>query len=272
VASKKVAPAQTLHANQPKLLSPGVIVTTTTLLDYVPKIRSSLTWLGCKKDIIDINDDDSFLDNGERTSIIDLLGKGIDETKQARLATATVDLKTKVGGKSLLCKVKSDVNLWVQRMKDAKKKSDEAEVLVAQGKREDARSASQALMRFLPQAELAVTEEALYGVGNPDVVVQRSGSDLLGAKPYLYCRDIQTLLPRVWLNEAIIDYYMHCLCQRQELCGKRNKKKTKEPQKLYFFRTHMFSQIHPSFSGGKPYSHHLVARGPPLDIDRGFHG
>jgi hypothetical protein len=77
-----------------------------------------------------------------------------------------------------------------------KRKSNEAELLVAQEKREDVHSASQALIRFLLPAELAVAEEILYGEGEPDVIVQRAGPDLLGARPYIYRKDVQMLRPR----------------------------------------------------------------------------
>jgi hypothetical protein len=201
------AAAKKMHADKQDVAAGSVVVTTTTSLDYVPKIRSALTWISSKKEIIVIDDDDPFLDNGDRTSIIDLLGQGQGSKNAAKLKTTTVDLCAYVGGKKQFTQVQSDVNLWVQRMRDAKRKSDEAEDLLSQERREDARSANQALMRYLPAAELAVTEEVLYGVGDPLVVVQRAGGDLLGAKPYLYRADIQTLLPGVWLNEAIIDYY-----------------------------------------------------------------
>jgi hypothetical protein len=175
VASKEApsnAPSKKMHVNEQDVAAGSVVMTTTMSLDYVLKIRSSLTWLSCKKDIIVFDDNDHLLDNIDHTSIIDLLDKGLGTKIEAKLATATGGLCSEVEGKTQLTKVKSDVKLWVQRMKDVKKKSDEVEVLVAQERREDTHSASQALMRFLPAAELAMAEEALYGIGNPDVVVQ----------------------------------------------------------------------------------------------------
>jgi hypothetical protein len=209
----------------------------------------------------------SILDDEDRQHIIELL----DEDENALLSKKQHYELTDEAGTVVMDETgavvqkKSEEDFWMDRMKRARQQNANAEKLLlstrnkaGQANKAEAKMTTYGLMIPLPAAEKAVVEEVLYSnVGDVNAVVQRAGGNLLGAKPYLTRADIHTLRPCEWVAEAVIDYYMHCLRERQ------NKQvKLKQMKKLHvchFFRTAFYSKIHPDeFSSTEDYHFRLV--------------
>jgi hypothetical protein len=242
----------------------GPMVDTAASLGFIPKIRVLLEPYASRKKQDDVV---SILDDEDRQHIIELL----DEDENALLSKKQHYELTDEAGTVVMDETgavvqkKSEEDFWMDRMKRARQQNANAEKLLlstrnkaGQANKAEAKMTTYGLMIPLPAAEKAVVEEVLYSnVGDVNAVVQRAGGNLLGAKPYLTRADIHTLRPCEWVAEAVIDYYMHCLRERQ------NKQvKLKQMKKLHvchFFRTAFYSKIHPDeFSSTEDYHFRLV--------------
>ena len=111
---------------------------------------------------------------------------------------------------------KSEMKYSRERMLRAKKHNVTAEALVA-----DAGAfCNAALFAPLPVAELAIVNEALDGVGNPEAIIVRAPGI------YVKRRGFQMLRPGLELLDGVIDFYMHCISLRQNklVSGKKTRR------------------------------------------------
>jgi hypothetical protein len=186
----------------------------------------------------------------ERQQIIDLMADDDDLPPTTKTIDQTVD-----GGDPVA--MTSEVDYWTFMFDKAKQKN-EAALQLLEAKKKDRAKQEICTIGFilpLPAAEKLVIEDALYKEGDASAVVQRADNSMIGANPYLTREDIQTLRPRVFLNESVIDYYMHCLRVRQNKCLEE-----KKPCKVcYFYRTAFYTKINPEDLGlAEPYEYKQV--------------
>ena len=247
-------------------------VDTAESLGFFPKIRGSLIPTkeelegGKKKppSVAKASYHDEIYDKEDRKRIIELLDEDDEDIEPFSYTphvttlqqfSSTIDLTNEDG---VVVSTVSEEVYWKRKLAAARRKRVEARNLIDKKKYDDMLVrknagvlATYAFMLPLEPAEKAVIQEALYSEGeNDNVVIQRAGGTLLGAKPFLTRADIQTLRPRIWLAEAVINYYMHCLRERQ-----RERVQKKLPSKIcHFFRTALYAKIHPSTFDGEAYT------------------
>ena len=135
--------------------------------------------------------------------------------------TVVVDDKTKETQKS-------EMKYWNEMMVRAKKHVLTAEQLTASA----GTFCNAALIKPLPEAELAVVNQALNGRGDENALIVSAPG------VYVARREFQSLCPGFYLVESVIDYYFHCLRQRQN----RLNRVAKIKRQFYYFRS-AFSQV-----------------------------
>ncbi len=135
--------------------------------------------------------------------------------------TVVVDDKTKETQKS-------EMKYWNEMMVRAKKHVLTAEQLTASA----GTFCNVALIKPLPEAELAVVNQALNGRGDQNALIVSAPG------VYVARREFQSLCPGFYLVESVIDYYFHCLRQRQN----RLNRVAKIKRQFYYFRS-AFSQV-----------------------------
>ena len=101
-----------------------------------------------------------------------------------------------------------------------------------------------ALIAPLPVAELAIVNEAIHGGGHPDAIIVRAPG------VFIKRREFQTLRPGAELLEAVIDFYMHCIRQRQNKLF--TAKKTR--RQFYYFRSGLTMHLVPEYPAVYDYS------------------
>jgi hypothetical protein len=102
------------------------------------------------------------------------------------------------------------------------------------------------LFKPLPAAELAIVNEALGPTGNlMALIVSAPGC-------YVNRHEFRTIRPGELLLESVIDFYMHCLRQRQ---NQVNEIKTGQ-RFFYYFRTAISHFLNPN----QPYDYHQIRR------------
>ena len=118
-------------------------------------------------------------------------------------------------------------------MARAKKHNASVEALVA-----DAGAfCNAALIAPLPVAELAIVNEAIHGAGNPESIIVRASG------VFIKRREFQTLRPGAELLESVIDFYTHCIRQRQNRLA--TSKKTR--RQFYYFRSGLTMHLMPEY-------------------------
>ena len=225
----------------------GLKVDTASSLGYTPVVRGSIVYQNSKPsspDVIVVDDDD------EQQEIIELLK---DDENDLKRLTTSVELETEAGVKS---QKSSEEVYWKKCLQKAQGKNTEAKKLLKKT-RQVAGIATAALMIPLPVAERAVVLQALTTSGNQNAIIQRATGLVGRAKPYVTRADLQSLCPTIWLVEAVINYYMHCLCERQ---NKAFAKKKPGTRKCHFFRTSFYRKIHPTGFMDAAYEYAQVAK------------
>ena len=224
-------------------------VDTASSLGYTPVVRGSIVFQNPKSfkspEVVEIMDDD------DEQVIIDLLN---DDKVDLKCLTTSVLVETELGTKS---EKHSEAAYWKRRMKKAEAKNSEATKLTKKKKMNEASQLAIALMYPLPVAERVVVREALNMIGDEAAIVQTATSSATRLKPYVTRADLQTLRPDTWLTEPVIDYYMHCLRERQ---NKAVTKKKKGVRRCHFYRTYFYAKVHPTGHMEAPYAYAQVKK------------
>ena len=140
---------------------------------------------------------------------------------------------------------RSEFKYWQERMSRAKKHVETKKELVATA----GSFCNAALSTPLPAADLAIVNEALEGNGDPTAIIVSAPG------VYINRREFQRLNPRRELMESVIDFYMHCIRQRQNRLF--HSKKTK--RQFYYFRTGLQVFIHHPYTPSE-YDYSRVQR------------
>jgi Ulp1 family protease len=102
-----------------------------------------------------------------------------------------------------------------------------------------------------------VAREAVTSFGNDNTIIQRAESAVSRAKPYVTRAHLQSLQPGAWLHGSIVDYYMHCLREREKKAFQTNKVGAK---RSFFYRTAFYDYVHPTGAMAAPYTYSQVSK------------
>ncbi len=224
----------------------GLKVDTAASLGYTPVVRGSIKYQAphpAGQDVIVILDDD------ENEEISNLLHDSEGDTKRPITSVQLVD---EAGTKF---EKPSEEIYWRKLLKKAEGKRVEANEIMKK-RRHDAGIASMALMIPLPAAERAVALEAMSSSGDENTIIQRGDTAVTRAKPFVTRAHLRTLQPGEWLNGSIIDYYMHCLREREKKAFSANKAAAK---RSFFYPTAFYDYVVPTGTAS-PYEYSQVSR------------